>query len=80
MGAPTAAAGHKLPETSALAKAKAVLAKQKALAEKLKKLERPETASETTPAALGGAHSTPSAAGASNARWRKYVRAVTNCP
>ena len=58
MGAPTAAAGHKLPETSALAKAKAVLAKQKALAEKLKKLERPETASETTPAALGGGPST----------------------
>ena len=43
-GAPAAAAGNKLPDTSALAKAKAVLAKQKALAEKLKKLKRPETA------------------------------------
>jgi hypothetical protein len=32
-----------LPDTSALAKAKAVLAKQKALAEKLKKLKKPET-------------------------------------
>jgi len=48
---PAAAAGDKLPDTSALAKAKAVLAKQKALAEKLKKLKRPkETAPDTTPA------------------------------
>lgn len=42
-GAPAAAAGKTLPDTSALAKAKAVLAKQKALAEKLKKLKKPET-------------------------------------
>ena len=48
---PAAAAGDKLPDTSALAKAKAVLAKQKALAEKLKKLKKPkETARDTTPA------------------------------
>ena len=43
-GAPAAAAGTPLPDTSALAKARAVLAKQKALAEKLKKLKKPETA------------------------------------
>ena len=48
---PAAAAGDKLPDTSALAKAKAVLAKQKALAEKLWKLKKPkETAPDTTPA------------------------------